>query len=249
MEKLLYFFFGILIYILTLGTFAGFILFEGNIGPGPNLDGMAKKPILIAVFIDIALILVFAALHSIMARQWFKKWWTRFIPKPLERSVYCLVTCLCLWLLMVHWEPMPGTIWNVQNAYGATFIYTWYFAGWTIVFTSSALINHWDLFGIRQVFLHLLNKPYTALNLEKPLFYRRVRHPLYLGFLITFWASPIMNTAHFIFALLLTFYVLKAIRLEERDLIADFGERYLTYQKEVPMIFPVFKKREKLPEF
>lgn len=181
---------------------------------------------------------IFAVQHSVMARQGFKQWWTRFVPKPIERSTYVLFTNIALGLLFYAWQPMGGTIWHVQDPLGQALLYSVFDLGWGLVLMSTLLINHFDLFGLRQVWLYLHNKEYTPLTFSTPALYQRVRHPLYVGWLLAFWATPTMTSAHLLFALTTTIYILMAIRWEEKDLVAIHGQAYADYQQRVPMLIP-----------
>jgi protein-S-isoprenylcysteine O-methyltransferase Ste14 len=178
-----------------------------------------------------------------MARPAFKRWWTRIIPEHLERSTYVLLSSVCLLLLMWLWQPIGGIMWSTDNQAARYILLLIYLVGWALVFASTFLINHFDLFGLRQVWLHFRGRRYVPLPFRSPLFYRLVRHPLYFGFLIAFWATPVMTLAHFLFATLTTGYILTAVQFEERDLVDVFGDRYRNYKKAVPMIVPFVKKR------
>ena len=241
-RKIIFFLYGILVYIITLGTLAYMIGFMGNFLVPNTIDGAQKVGTFQAIIINSVLLLIFAIQHSVMARQSFKKAWTRIIPKPIERSTYVLMSCVALLLLFFFWEPIDGMVWNVQSETGVIVLYCIYFLGWSMVFFTTFLISHWDLFGLRQVYLYLVGRPYTAVDFTVPFFYKKIRHPLYLGFLITFWATPTMSLTHLFFSILFTAYVFMAINLEEKDLVYDFKERYVEYKKKVPMILPIKRK-------
>ena len=196
-----------------------------------------------AILVNASLLLLFALQHSIMARPAFKKWWTKIIPEHLERSTYVLLASLCLMLMMWQWQPIGGVIWSVQNEAVKNLLLITYIIGWAIVFVSTFLINHFDLFGLRQVWLYFRGKPYTQLPFRIPIFYKFVRHPLYLGFLIAFWSTPVMTIAHLLFAILTTGYILTAIQFEEKDLLNHYGEKYQDYKKQAPMIIPFSKRK------
>ncbi len=177
-----------------------------------------------------------------MARPAFKRWWTKIVPEPIERSTFVLLASLCLMLMMWQWQPIGGVVWSIENEVAKTILLISYLIGWSIVFISTFLINHFDLFGLRQTWLYFRGKNYTPLPFRVPLFYRFVRHPLYLGFLVAFWSTPVMTAAHLLFALLTTGYILTAIKFEEKDLVTHFGEKYLNYKRWVPRIIPFTKK-------
>jgi methanethiol S-methyltransferase len=200
-----------------------------------------------ALLIDVGLLGLFALQHSIMACPAFKRWWTTFVPAPVERSTYVLFSSLALLLLFWQWQSMGGTIWHVENSTARLLLYGLFTFGWLLVLVSTFLINHFDLFGLRQVYLYLRGKEYTALNFATPWPYKLVRHPLYVGWLFAFWATPTMTAAHLVFALVTTAYILIAIRLEEQDLLAAHGEAYAEYRRHVPMLVPRFFARKRTP--
>lgn len=243
MKRMLFLLFGLLSYFIFFGTFLYAIGFVGNLVVPKTIDGIPSTPLASAVLVNASLLLLFALQHSIMARPAFKRWWTRIVPTELERSTYVLLASLCLMLMMWQWQPIGGIIWSVDNAVVKTILFILYITGWTIVLVSTFLINHFDLFGLRQVWLYFQGRPYSALPFRLPLFYKLVRHPLYLGFLIAFWSTPVMTVAHLLFALLTTGYILTAIQLEERDLLSHFGEKYKNYKKWAPMLIPFSKRR------
>ena len=242
MKKVIILIYGLIAYLVSFGTILYAIGFAGNMIVPKTIDGAPQLPLMEAIVINASLLLLFALQHSIMARPFFKRWWTRIIPEPMERSTFILFSSLCLILMMWQWQPIGGVIWSVENQVLKTTFLVIYVTGWTIVFISTFLINHFDLFGLRQVWLYATNKKYESLPFRVPLFYRFVRHPLHLGFLIAFWSTPVMTIAHLLFAVLTTGYILTAIKFEEKDLITHFGKRYLTYKKLVPKIIPFFKK-------
>ena len=192
--------------------------------------------------IDAGLLTLFAVQHSLMARPFFKRAWTRLVPKPAERSTYVLLSSLALLLMVWQWQPIGGVVWTVEQPVLQMVIYGLYAIGWLLVLTSTFLINHFDLFGLRQVFLYLIGRPYTQLKFGTPILYRHVRHPLYLGWLFAFWSTPTMTVAHLVFAIATTAYIFVAIQLEERDLVNAFGDDYRRYKKTVPMIIPIGRK-------
>jgi protein-S-isoprenylcysteine O-methyltransferase Ste14 len=190
------------------------------------------------LLIDAGLLGIFAAQHSVMARPWFKRWWTQFVPQPIERSTYVLFSAAALVLLVAMWQPVGGVIWEVQSPVARGVLLAISAGGWMIVVASSWMINHFDLFGLRQVWLYYQGKPYTSLPFTTPAAYAWVRHPIYIGWLTAFWATPTMTIAHFVFAAGTTVYILAAIRWEEADLLEYFGEHYAKYRRCVPMLFP-----------
>lgn len=243
MKRVLMLIYGLIAYVVSFGTILYAIGFAGNMIVTKTIDGAPQLPLREAILINASLILLFALQHSIMARPFFKRWWTRIIPEPMERSTFILFSSLCLILMMWQWQPIGGVVWSVENQVLKTVLLILYITGWAIVFISTFLIDHFDLFGLRQVWFYATGKKYESLPFRVPLFYRFVRHPLHLGFLIAFWSTPVMTIAHLLFAVLTTGYILTAIKFEEKDLITHFGERYLAYKKLVPKIIPFFKKK------
>ena len=243
MKKTLFLLYGLISYFAFLGTILYAIGFVGNLFVPKTIDGEPTLPLVTALAIDAGLLALFALQHSIMARPAFKRWWTRIIPAELERSTFVLLSSLCLVLMMWQWQPIGGVIWSVNNELAKTILLIVYLMGWAIVFISTFLINHFDLFGLRQTWLYFTGKPYTALPFRLPLFYKMVRHPLYLGFIIAFWFTPVMTVTHLLFAVLTTGYILTAIQLEERDLVTHFGEKYKNYKKWAPMLIPFSKRK------
>lgn len=235
--------YGIVSYLLFFGTFLYAFGFVGNLFVPKSIDGAPQVSLLNAILINGGLLLLFALQHSIMARPAFKAWWTKFVPVPVERSTYVLLSSLCLLLLVWQWQPMGGFIWVIENPAGKALMTGVFVTGWLIVLLSTFMINHFDLFGLRQVWLYFRGKKYEPLRFRIPFFYKYVRHPLYFGWLIAFWATPVMSVAHLLFALLTTGYILTAIIFEERDLVGHFGNRYSEYRKSVPMILPFGKKK------
>ena len=243
MKKFFSLFYGIVCYLVFLGTFLYAIGFVGNLLVPKTIDSQPEVPLLTAILVDASLLLLFALQHSIMARPAFKRWWTKIIPEHLERSTYVVLASLCLILMVWQWQPVGGIIWSVENETIKNLLLASFLSGWLMVLASTFLINHFDLFGLRQVWLYFTGKPYTQLPFRIPFLYRFVRHPLYLGFMIAFWSAPVMTTAHLLFAVLTTGYILTAIQLEEKDLVVVFGDKYRAYRKWVPMIIPFIKRK------
>jgi len=232
------FLYGSVCYLVFLGTFLYAIGFLGDFGVPKPMDSMPHLPFLQALVIDLVLLGVFALQHSIMARPWFKAAWTRVVPAPVERSTYVLFSSLALLLLYWKWEPLGGVVWNVSTPAGVFVVNLLYAAGWLMVLVATFLINHFDLFGLRQVWLYLQGRPYTQLRFRTPGPYRFVRHPLYVGWLMVFWSAPLMTSAHLVFAIATTAYIFIAIQFEERDLVR-FHPEYADYRRQVSMIVPL----------
>jgi len=241
MGKMLAFVYGVISYLVFFGSFLYAIGFAGNIVVPKTIDSGAEGAFVPSLLIDALLLGLFAIQHSVMARQGFKRWWTRFIPKPIERSTYVLFSSLLLALLYWQWQPILSVIWNVRNPIGSLVLSALFWAGWLLVLASTFVINHFDLFGLRQVYLFQKGKQYTDLVFKKRFFYRFVRHPLLLGFMIAFWATPKMTLGHLVFAVATTAYMLIAIQLEERDMANIHGDAYRQYQREVSMLIPLPK--------
>jgi protein-S-isoprenylcysteine O-methyltransferase Ste14 len=237
-KRLAVFVYGLVSYMVFFLTFVYAVGFIGNIYVPRSLDSAVRMSFWPALIIDALLLLVFAVQHSVMARPAFKEVLTRFIPVAAERSTYVLCSSLLLIALFAFWQPIGGVVWNVTNPVGLNAINAAFGFGFALVFVATLLINHFDLFGLRQVALYLAGKPYTYLEFRTPLFYRYVRHPLYVGWLIAFWATPTMTGAHLLFAVLTSAYMLTAIRWEENDLVIVHGSKYRDYQKRVPKLIP-----------
>jgi protein-S-isoprenylcysteine O-methyltransferase Ste14 len=236
--------YGAIAYVMFLGTLVYAIGFVGGIEVPKTIDSGAIGSIRNAIAIDLGLLGLFAVQHSVMARPTFKRWWTRIVPPVAERSTYVFASNLLLLLIFWQWRPMPTLIWNVEQPIVAASLWALSGLGWLIALVSTFLINHFDLFGLRQVYLHFSGQPYTAIPFSAPWLYRMVRHPLVLGFLIAFWATPRMSWGHLLFAEVVTAYVLVALRLEERDLLAYHGESYSAYQRQVRMLVPIPGRRQ-----
>jgi protein-S-isoprenylcysteine O-methyltransferase Ste14 len=238
MKRIAAFTYGVVCYAIFFVTFLYAIGFVGDLFVPKSIDSAPQGPLGQALLINTLLLGLFAVQHSVMARPAFKRWWTRFVPKPVERSTYVLFSSLALIALFVHWQPIGGVIWDVQDPVGQAVLYGLFAFGWGLVLVATFLINHFDLFGLRQVWLYLRGKEYRPLNFGTPALYKIVRHPLYVGWFFAFWATPTMTVAHLFFALLTTAYILIAIRFEERDLVAEHGARYSEYRRQVPMLVP-----------
>jgi len=230
--------FGAAAYMIFLGTFLYAIAFTGNLPVPKTIDSGEPGVLGIALIVNTLLLGFFAIQHSVMARPAFKCWWTRFVPQPVERSTFVLFASLTLLLLYWQWLPIPAVIWSVTHPVGAVMLQATFWAGWVLVLVSTFLINHFELFGLHQVYLRLRGRTPAAPVFRTPLLYRKVRHPIYLGFLLAFWATPHMTAGHLLFAIATTGYILIGIHLEERDLIALFGDQYRRYRQQVSMLIP-----------
>jgi protein-S-isoprenylcysteine O-methyltransferase Ste14 len=247
MKKAAVFLYGLVVYTLFFVTFLYLIGFVGNLLVPKSIDGALDVPLWQAILTNIGLISLLGLQHSLMARGWFKKVWTRFVPEPIERSTYVLFTVFALVALFIFWQPMGIYVWSIDEGLLYGILMAVFALGWTIVLISTFMITHFDLFGLRQTWLYLLGKPYEPLKFRINIFYNYVRHPLYLGMLLALWAAPVMSLARFILALGFTVYVLMAIQWEEKDLIQHFGKKYIAYKKLVPMLIPTFiSKKTKL---
>lgn len=248
MKRVLVFTYGMISYLIFFGTFLYACGFIGNLFVPKSIDSGAAGPWSEALLINTALLGLFAVQHSVMARQGFKTLLHKIIPPAAERSTYVLLSSLCLILLFMFWRPMGGVIWEVQHPAGRLVLHALFAFGWLLVLVATFLINHFDLFGLRQVWLYLRGQNYQPLRFVTPGPYNYVRHPLYLGWLLAFWATPLMTAAHLVFALATTAYILIAIRLEERDLVRMHGRAYAQYRNQVPMLIPAARKKAVLQE-
>ena len=238
MLKFTAFLFGAVAYFTFLFTILYAIGFVSDLVVPKAIDTGPKSPVLEALIVNLALMSLFAVQHSVMARKGFKQWWTRIIPKQIERSTYVLFASLTLLLLFWQWRPMPTVVWQIEDPELAATVAILSFLGWVIVFTSTFLINHFELFGLHQVTNNLSGRQMPAPTFRTPLLYNFVRHPIYLGFIIAFWAAPTMSVGHLLFAAVTTAYIFIGIMLEERDLIDMFGDEYRRYKEQVSMLFP-----------
>lgn len=242
MRKMIILIYGILAYIIFLVSFLYAIGFVNNLLVPKGIDMGTEIDMLTALITNISLLSLFAIQHSVMARPAFKNWWVKIIGKPAERSTYVLLTSLALLLLFWKWQPMTETVWVIENNAIAMFVQTVYFIGWTIVLLSTFMISHFELFGLTQIVDNLKNRVSKSPSFQINYFYGLVRHPIMLGFLIAFWATPTMTTGHLLFAAVTTVYILVAVKfLEERDLKKVLGDTYASYQKKVPMLIPFTK--------
>jgi protein-S-isoprenylcysteine O-methyltransferase Ste14 len=239
LARVLGFVYGVLCYLVFQMTFLYAIGFIGDLIVPKSIDSGAEDPLAWALLIDAGLLGIFAVQHSVMARSWFKRAWTRIIPEPVERATYVLFSSLALLLLFWQWKPIGGLVWLVENPGVRWAIHGLYVSGWLLLLVSTGLIDHFELFGLSQVWHYLRGRPSVAPGFRTPGLYKSVRHPIYLSWLCIFWATPRMTVAHLVFAVLTTAYILVAVRFEERDLIRIYGDAYRRYRERVPMILPV----------
>ena len=237
-KRIALFAYGVASYLIFLGTFLYAIGFIGGFAVPTRLDGEPRGPLGVALAVDAGLLGLFAVQHSVMARRWFKEWWTRIVPPPIERSTYVLFSSVALLLLFALWRPMGVSIWYVTTPAARVALRALFAFGWALVLVCTFLINHFDLFGLRQVWLFLRGRPYAPVPFATPGPYRLVRHPLYVGWFFAFWMTPVMTLAHLVFAVGTTLYILAAIQLEERDLVREYGQAYEDYRRRVPMLVP-----------
>ena len=246
MQRVFIFVFGIVSYAIFFATFLYAVGFVGNIFVPKAIDSVQRIPLAQALLINLGLLGLFAVQHSLMARPFFKRWLIQYIPKAAERSTYVLISSLLLIAVFWFWEPMGGVIWNVENETARIFLHSAFAFGWLLILFSTFLIDHFDMFGLRQVWLNLNRKPYSEVAFKMPFIYRLVRHPLYLGWLFALWATPTMTVAHLVFATTTTAYIFIGIQLEERDLLNTHSE-YVGYRKKIPMIIPYTIDRKQKP--
>ena len=244
MSRALFLLFGTAAYLIFFATFLYLIAFVGDLPGVPRtIDRGPEAATATALVINLALIALFGVQHSVMARPGFKARWTRMVPEPVERSTYVLIASLVLILLFSQWRPMPTVIWDITNPIGAAIMWTLFGAGFAIVLVSTFLLSHFELFGLKQVWLNLRGGKPEAMKLAQPLFYKLVRHPLYTGFFLAFWSTPQMTAGHLLFAIGMSAYMLIGIVYEERDLVAHYGDEYVAYRDRVGMLAPRLRKR------
>jgi len=236
--RIIAFLYGIVAYVVFFITFLYAIGFVEDLVVPKTIDGGMAAPLLQALIVNLLLMSIFAVQHSVMARPQFKRWWTKFVPAAVERATYVLLASLALALLIWQWRPMPAVVWQIADPQLAVAVTGLSFLGWLIVLTSTFLINHFELFGLHQVANNLSGRPMPAPRFRAPLLYKLVRHPIYLGFIIAFWSAPTMTQGHLLFAAVTTAYILVGIWLEERDLVAVFGDDYRRYRERVSMLLP-----------
>jgi protein-S-isoprenylcysteine O-methyltransferase Ste14 len=245
MSRIVIFVYGIVSYAIALAVFVYGVGFIGGFITPTTLDGAPSVPLGQALLIDVGLLLAFAVQHSGMARPAFKTWWKRIVPEAAERSTYVLVSSLAMVALFLYWQPIGGVVWSAPAGLARSSIIGLYLFGWVLLLYTTFLIDHFDLFGLKQVWRRLGERPYRAPVFRTPSLYKLVRHPLYIGWLTIFWAAPTMTVAHLVFAVVTTAYILIAIRWEEHDLESAFGEVYVEYKSRTPMIVPRVRARSK----
>lgn len=233
-------------YAAMLATLLYFVGFSGNLLVPKSVDTGASVPVAAAVAVDVALLALFGLQHSLMARQGFKRWWARLVPPVIERSTYLVASCVALATLFWLWLPIPQpVVWQVRSAAGVAALWCVFALGWVLVLLSTYLLDHWELFGLRQVIARMRGRQLPRAQFRTPLLYRHVRHPLYLGFVLGLWAVPVMTAGRLLFAAGLTVYILVGIAFEERDLLREFGERYRRYRRQVGMLVPRLRPFDK----
>jgi protein-S-isoprenylcysteine O-methyltransferase Ste14 len=242
-KRISIFLYGVVSYVVFFVTFLYAVGFIGNFLVPRTLDSEPTRGFGVSLLADLGLLGLFAIQHSVMARPAFKRWMTRVVPEAAERSTYVLASSLALVVMFTFWQPLGGMIWEVTDATARGAIWGAFAFGWLLVLLSTFLINHFDLFGLRQIWLQLVGRPYAQLPFGTPWLYRYVRHPLYVGWFFAFWATPTMTVSHLVFAIMTTAYILIAIQFEERDLIAHFGQTYRDYKARVPMLIPFTRKQ------
>jgi len=240
--------YGAIAYAIFLATFCYAAGFVGNLVVHKSIDlgippGAAGEPIPVSIVVNVLLLGLFAIQHSVMARPAFKRWWTRIVPPAAERSTFVLLASIALLFMVLEWRPLPATLWDLSGSTAGAVLRGVYALGWTLVLLSTFQIDHFELFGLKQVWHRLTGRSAPAAEFRTPLFYRHVRHPIYLGFLLAFWGAPVMSAGHLLFAAVTSAYILVGIWFEERDLVAQFGQRYRSYREQVGMLLPRFLRR------
>ena len=244
--------YGVAAYAAFLATFLYAIGFVANLAVPKSIDiglpmGAAGESLAVSLLVDVLLLGLFAIQHSVMARPGFKRWWTRFVPKPMERSTFVLLASASLALLFVQWRPLNAMVWDLSDSFAGALLVALCGAGWGLVLASTFQIDHFELFGLKQVWARFTGRALPMPEFRVPLFYRHVRHPIYLGFMLAFWSTPVMSAGHALFAVATSGYILIGIWFEERDLVAQFGQRYRDYRRQVGMLLPrVFRKSAQL---
>lgn len=240
--RIIFFIYGVIAYMIFMGVNIYGIGFVGDIVVLKSIDSGMEESLIKALIINTLLISLFAIQHSVMARNDFKKWWTKFIPQSIERSTYVIISAFLLMMAMWHWKPIFIIVWDVGNPFGYFFLESLFWIGWVIVILSTFMIDHFDFFGLRQVYLNLRNVEYEPLEFRIVALYKYVRHPMMFGLILAFWSTPRMTVGHITFSITMTAYILIGVTLEERDLVRSFGERYKEYQRKVPMLVPFLKR-------
>lgn len=242
MKRILALTYGILAYVFFQATFVYAIFFVGNVWVSKTIDSGTQSPLPITIAVDLAVLAVFAVQHSVMARKNFKRVWTRVVPEPVERATYVVAATSALALILWQWKPIPRVVWDLRGTAAEPEIQALFWLGWGVLLLATFLVNHFELFGLAQVWAYAARRKPSASTFKTPALYRVVRHPIYLGFVIAFWATPTMTVGHLLFSIGTTSYILLGIYFEERDLIASYGQRYREYRQRVPMLIPFLKR-------
>ena len=241
MNRVAAFMYGVVVYLIFIAMWLYTVGFVGNVIVQKTIDSGPAESFFKSLLINTALLALWAIPHSVMVRPRFKEWWTKIVPAPIERSTYVLIASLLMILILHQWKPMPKVVWNIENSFGYFTLTVLYYIGWLTVLYSSFLIDHFDQCGLKQVYLYLRGKEYTPLDFKTPSLYKIVRHPIMMGFALAFWATPRMTVGHLVFAIAMTVYIIIGTIFEERDLVKAFGETYINYKRQVPVL-PLPKK-------